>query len=131
MFLHVFSVFYQQSCNSLAKYFLKYHYHFCNCFHILHLLLLQLSDAVLQLGNQVHFNFLKEEYTMSFPSTQFATSRRMGIYEPNHQISMWGHAFKSDNSPNTGISTIVEADGKLDNGVLLLSFAVSLFSKLI
>ncbi|XXG61304.1 hypothetical protein AAC387_Pa04g2998 [Persea americana] len=52
---------------------------------------------------------------MSFPSTQFATSRRMGIYEPNHQISMWGQSFISDSSPNTGISTIVEADAKLDN----------------
>ncbi|XP_077213752.1 transcription factor TGA1-like [Tasmannia lanceolata] len=52
---------------------------------------------------------------MSSPSTQLSTSRRMGIYEPTHQISMWGEPFKSSSSPNTGASTIVEAETKLDN----------------
>lgn len=54
---------------------------------------------------------------MSSASAQFATSRRIGIYEPNHQISMWGDSFKGDSSPNTGASTIVEADAKHDNRV--------------
>ncbi|XP_010261147.1 PREDICTED: transcription factor TGA1-like isoform X2 [Nelumbo nucifera] len=51
---------------------------------------------------------------MSSPSTQFATSRRMGIYEPVHQISMWAEPFKADCSPNTGTSTIIEVDTKMD-----------------
>ncbi|XP_077224079.1 transcription factor TGA1-like isoform X2 [Tasmannia lanceolata] len=55
---------------------------------------------------------------MSSPSTQLSTSRRMGIYEPSHQIFMWGEPFKSSTSPNIGASTIVEADEKLDNMVL-------------
>ncbi|XP_058084660.1 transcription factor TGA1-like isoform X2 [Magnolia sinica] len=53
---------------------------------------------------------------MSSPSTQFATLRRMGVYEPNHhQIGMWGESFRCDSTPHTGESTIVEADMKLDN----------------
>ncbi|KAF5204539.1 Transcription factor tga1 [Thalictrum thalictroides] len=52
---------------------------------------------------------------MSSPSTQFATSRRMGIYDPVHQVSMWGESFKANTSPNTGVSSIVEMDPKYDN----------------
>eukprot|EP00262_Sarcandra_glabra_P004150 TRINITY_DN15133_c0_g1_i2.p1 TRINITY_DN15133_c0_g1~~TRINITY_DN15133_c0_g1_i2.p1 ORF type:complete len:368 (-),score=66.63 TRINITY_DN15133_c0_g1_i2:440-1543(-) len=52
---------------------------------------------------------------MSSPSTQFASSRRIGVYGPNHQIGMWGESFKADSSQNTGSSMIVEADAKLDN----------------
>ncbi|KAL5984170.1 Transcription factor tga4 [Asimina triloba] len=37
--------------------------------------------------------------------------RRMGIYEPNHQMIMWGESFKSD----TGTSTVLEVEGKRDN----------------
>ncbi|XP_010269125.1 PREDICTED: transcription factor TGA1-like isoform X2 [Nelumbo nucifera] len=50
---------------------------------------------------------------MSSPSTQFATSRRMGIYEPVHQISMWAEPFRGNSSPNTAVSTI-QGDAKLD-----------------
>ncbi|KAJ6791820.1 transcription factor TGA1-like isoform X1 [Iris pallida] len=54
--------------------------------------------------------------SMSSASTQFATSRNLGIvYEPNHQNSIWGNSFKVDNIQNTGVSTIVEADAKLEN----------------
>ncbi|XP_073105574.1 transcription factor TGA1-like isoform X1 [Elaeis guineensis] len=53
--------------------------------------------------------------SMSSTSAHFATSRRMAVYQPNHQISMWGNSFKADISQNTGASTIVEADTKLDN----------------
>ncbi|KAF9610790.1 hypothetical protein IFM89_024899 [Coptis chinensis] len=51
---------------------------------------------------------------MTSPSTQFATSRRMGIYEPVHQVSMWDESFKADTSPTTGVSSIVEMDAKYD-----------------
>uniref|UniRef100_A0A5B7A2Q9 Putative transcription factor TGA4 n=1 Tax=Davidia involucrata TaxID=16924 RepID=A0A5B7A2Q9_DAVIN len=54
---------------------------------------------------------------MSSPSTQFATSRSMGIYDPLNQISMWEDSFKGDISPNTGASTVVQVDTRLDNKV--------------
>ncbi|KAJ6791819.1 transcription factor TGA1-like isoform X1 [Iris pallida] len=54
--------------------------------------------------------------SMSSASTQFATSRSLGIvYEPNHQNSIWGNSFKVDSIQNTGVSTIREADAKLEN----------------
>ena len=59
---------------------------------------------------------------MSYPPTQFVTSRNMAIYDSNQQISMWEDSFKSDSSPNTGGSTIVEADGKLDYRVSILDY---------
>ncbi|KAI3970179.1 hypothetical protein MKW92_003053 [Papaver armeniacum] len=52
---------------------------------------------------------------MNSPTTQFATSRRMGIYEPPHQVSMWTDAFKIHNGPNSAASMIVEMDNKLDS----------------
>lgn len=54
---------------------------------------------------------------MNSPSTQFVHSRRMGIYEPIHQIGMWGENFKSNGNPNTSASVIVEVDTKLENEV--------------
>lgn len=57
---------------------------------------------------------------MSYPPIHSVTSRNMAIYESNHQISMWEDSFKSDSSPNTGGSTIVEADAKLDYRVSIL-----------
>ncbi|KAG9451651.1 hypothetical protein H6P81_011616 [Aristolochia fimbriata] len=59
------------------------------------------------------FEFLST--IMSTPSTQFATPRRMVLYEPNHQMGMWGEPFKADSSPNTGTSSVVEPDLKVDN----------------
>ncbi|KAJ0975143.1 hypothetical protein J5N97_017108 [Dioscorea zingiberensis] len=52
---------------------------------------------------------------MNSASTQFAASGRLSIYEPNHQISMWGDSFKADSSQNTSASTIVEGEVKLNN----------------
>ncbi|XP_044475914.1 transcription factor TGA7-like isoform X2 [Mangifera indica] len=52
---------------------------------------------------------------MSSPSAQLATLRRMSVYEPFHQINMWGDTFQGDASPNTGSSTIAEVDVRLDN----------------
>ncbi|XP_022741548.1 transcription factor TGA1-like isoform X2 [Durio zibethinus] len=50
---------------------------------------------------------------MNSPSTQFVPSRRMGIYEPIHQIGMWGENFKSNGNPSA--SVIFEVDNKLEN----------------
>ncbi|XP_037495273.1 transcription factor TGA1, partial [Jatropha curcas] len=64
---------------------------------------------------------------MNSPSTQFVSSGRMGMYEPIHQIGMWGEAFKSNGipnasasvfmagNPNTSQSIIIPTDTKLDN----------------
>jgi len=52
---------------------------------------------------------------MSFTSTQLVTSRRMGIYDPFQQISVWEDTFKGDSSPNKGVSTILQVDARLDN----------------
>lgn len=52
---------------------------------------------------------------MASTSTQFATSRRMGIYDPLHHISMWDDAYGCDISPNTGPSSISQADTRLVN----------------
>ncbi|KAL6339014.1 hypothetical protein AAG906_024165 [Vitis piasezkii] len=53
--------------------------------------------------------------SMNSSSTHFVTSRRMGIYEPLHQISTWGESFKTNGCPNTSASTIAELEAKLDN----------------
>ncbi|KAK2975229.1 hypothetical protein RJ640_009006 [Escallonia rubra] len=51
---------------------------------------------------------------MNSTSTQYVTSRRMGLYEPIHQISMWGD-FKGNVCPNTSASMIIEVETKLDD----------------
>ncbi|KAI9116891.1 hypothetical protein K1719_011890 [Acacia pycnantha] len=49
---------------------------------------------------------------MNSPSTQFVSSRRMGVYDPIQQINMWEENFKS----NGNLSALIcEADGKLIN----------------
>lgn len=53
---------------------------------------------------------------MNSPTTQFVTSRRMGIYEPMHQISMWGD-FEVTGFQKTSATMMVEVDTKLDNQV--------------
>lgn len=53
---------------------------------------------------------------MNTPSAQFVTSRRIGGYDPIHQINMWGENFKSNSNLNTSASLIVE-DMKLDDQV--------------
>ncbi|XP_061969382.1 transcription factor TGA7-like [Populus nigra] len=52
---------------------------------------------------------------MGSTSTQIAAMRGMGFYEPFHQISSWGHAYRDDGSLNIGPSTIVQVDAGLDN----------------
>ncbi|KAJ7965651.1 Transcription factor like [Quillaja saponaria] len=55
---------------------------------------------------------------MSSPSTQVLTSRRMGIYEPFHQVSMWGDTFKCDGSANGGASSIFLVNAGMDNELI-------------
>lgn len=69
---------------------------------------------------------------MNSTSSQFVTSGRMGIYEPIHQIGMWGENFKNNGNPDTpasmiicghphtSASIIVPADTKLDNQVQIV-----------
>ncbi|OMO94120.1 hypothetical protein COLO4_16515 [Corchorus olitorius] len=45
----------------------------------------------------------------------------MAIYEQYHQISRWGDAFNNNDSPNTGSSTIVQVDVRLDNKAEFIS----------
>ncbi|KAI3465075.1 hypothetical protein Pfo_021738 [Paulownia fortunei] len=52
---------------------------------------------------------------MTTPTTQFAPSSRMSLYEPLHQISMWEDSFDGNISPGTGVCIITEADTKLDD----------------
>lgn len=54
---------------------------------------------------------------MSSSSTQFATAREMGIYEPFRQVAMWKDTFGSDNDSYMGASTIGEVDARLENKV--------------
>ncbi|KZV35655.1 hypothetical protein F511_30011 [Dorcoceras hygrometricum] len=51
---------------------------------------------------------------MNSMSTHFVPSRRMGIYEPIHQMAMWGD-FKDSNCDDTSPPLILEIEGKLDN----------------
>ncbi|XP_017188605.2 transcription factor TGA4-like isoform X3 [Malus domestica] len=53
--------------------------------------------------------------SMNSPSTQFVTSRRMGVYEPIHQISMWDESFRSSGNFNASASMILDEDIKLHN----------------
>ncbi|XP_050376739.1 transcription factor TGA7-like [Argentina anserina] len=54
---------------------------------------------------------------MSYPSTQFAIPRQMGIYEPFRQVGVWRETFSGGNSSNIGASTIVEVDSNLENKI--------------
>ncbi|KAK6118398.1 hypothetical protein DH2020_047815 [Rehmannia glutinosa] len=51
---------------------------------------------------------------MNSASTQFVPARRMGLYEPIHQMDMWGD-FKGKNCLDESPPLILEVDTKLDN----------------
>ncbi|KAI3451105.1 hypothetical protein Pfo_007770 [Paulownia fortunei] len=51
---------------------------------------------------------------MNYASTQFVPSRRMGIYEPVHEIAMWGD-FKGNNLLDTSPPVMLEVEANLDN----------------
>ncbi|KAH1135064.1 hypothetical protein GLYMA_05G182500v4 [Glycine max] len=54
---------------------------------------------------------------MDATSSPFVSSRRMGVYDPIHQISTWEENFKSNDTNNLTVSTSIigEVDMKLDN----------------
>lgn len=54
---------------------------------------------------------------MNSPSAQFVSSRRMSVYDPIHQISMWGETFKSNGNLSASMPLIDEADLKFDSQV--------------
>lgn len=56
---------------------------------------------------------------MASTSTQFVTSRRMGIYDPLQQISMWDDGFGANLNPNTspGMMMMTQVDSRLANKV--------------
>ncbi|KAF4351885.1 hypothetical protein CsatB_023727 [Cannabis sativa] len=43
-------------------------------------------------------------------TSQFVSSRRMGAYEPIHQMGMWGENFKTNGTLNTPPSILVDGD---------------------
>ncbi|KAL7603309.1 transcription factor TGA1 isoform X1 [Lactuca sativa] len=51
---------------------------------------------------------------MNSSSTQFLNSKRMDVYEPMHQFSMWGD-FKGNIYQDASAAMIIEMDAKLDN----------------
>ncbi|KAL1821836.1 transcription factor TGA1 isoform X1 [Daucus carota subsp. sativus] len=53
--------------------------------------------------------------SMASPSTQFATARRMGIYDTLHQISMWEDVLGGGVSPETCTSPNMKEDARLIN----------------
>jgi hypothetical protein len=62
--------------------------------------------------------------SMNSPSAHFVPARRIGVYDPIHQINMWGENFKSNSNLNTSASLIVE-DVKLDDQVKIIEGYVS------
>ncbi|KAL3322011.1 hypothetical protein AABB24_039571 [Solanum stoloniferum] len=52
---------------------------------------------------------------MSSTSTQFAPTRRMGIFEPFHHMSMWEDAFRGDIMPNVGACMVTPANDRADD----------------
>nr|XP_043617123.1 transcription factor TGA1-like isoform X2 [Erigeron canadensis] len=51
---------------------------------------------------------------MNSSSTQYITSKRMDVYEPMHQFSLWGD-YKGNIYQDAAASMILEVDTKLDN----------------
>jgi len=54
---------------------------------------------------------------MNSASPQFVSARRMSVYDPIHQISMWGEGFKSNGNLSASMPLIDDADMKLDSQV--------------
>ncbi|OVA00401.1 Basic-leucine zipper domain [Macleaya cordata] len=89
-----------------------------------HSFFLQSSGDVVVLALRLVFSLLSGRLLMLLSMVSqvlhkdfqnFATSRSMGIYQQSHQVNMWTNSFRADTSPNTGASTIIEEDAKLDN----------------
>lgn len=50
---------------------------------------------------------------MNSPTSQFVTSRSIGMFEPLHQMNMWGD-FRGNGYPNASITEVMEFNTKLD-----------------
>lgn len=72
---------------------------------------------------ELYFGYLQESLPhckhspniMNSGSTQFATSGKMGIYEPCYHMDMRSDSFKAESSQNTSTSTVVESNGKFNS----------------
>lgn len=88
--------------------------------NICFLILGDVFDVVLSIFFPVSESFcvhFKVVVNMTTPSTQFAPSSRLGLYEPLHQISMWEDTFDGNISPGSGVCMITEVDSKIDDKV--------------
>lgn len=54
---------------------------------------------------------------MSSPSTQFAPTTRMGIFEPFHHMSIWEDTFRGDIMPGTGACMVAQPNDRVDDKV--------------
>ncbi|XP_076906364.1 transcription factor TGA4-like [Bidens hawaiensis] len=54
---------------------------------------------------------------MASTSTQFASSRGMGMFDPLHHISMWDDTFGCNIGSNTGTSSISQVDTRQSNKI--------------
>lgn len=63
---------------------------------------------------------------MNSTSTQFVSSRRMGMYDHIHQMGMWDENFKPNGNPIAPAALIVPVHANLDNQVRLLAFPISM-----
>ncbi|KAI3431091.1 DOG1 domain-containing protein [Psidium guajava] len=52
---------------------------------------------------------------MNSTSTQFVSSRRMGMYDPIHQMGMWDESFKPNGNPSAPAALIIPVHASLDN----------------
>ncbi|WMV27111.1 hypothetical protein MTR67_020496 [Solanum verrucosum] len=52
---------------------------------------------------------------MTSPTTQFAPTRRMGIYEPFHQMSVWEDAFRGDIMPSADACMVSQPNDRPDD----------------
>ncbi|KAL3728792.1 hypothetical protein ACJRO7_033382 [Eucalyptus globulus] len=52
---------------------------------------------------------------MNSTTTQFVSARRMGMYDPIHQIGMWDENFKQNGNPNAPPALIIPMHANLDN----------------
>ena len=59
-------------------------------------------------------------------STQFASSRRMGIYDAVQQMSMWEDTLRAHMTPDTGVSIFTKADPSLSSKVKPYYFLMKL-----
>ncbi|KAK4799662.1 hypothetical protein SAY86_025027 [Trapa natans] len=64
---------------------------------------------------------------MNSPSTSFVPPTTMGIYEPFHQMEIWGENLTAVD-PVAHAALIVEVDRKLDNQVMVVFHILNAFS---